>query len=151
MTTRHHRDGGGWEDAAGYARAVRRGRRIEVSGTTVDSRGPDADRETYRQTLGAIDQALEAVTALGGQAEDVVRTRLFLAPGAVWQEAGEAHRERFGAVAPANTTLYVAAIIGDSIVEVEVEAEVIERDDAEASGRGSSGAGSDAATAGGGA
>lgn len=125
MTTRHHRDGEGWETAAGYARAVRRGKRIEVSGTTVPGRGPDAEGETGRQTHAAITQGLAAVTALGGVAADVVRTRVFLAPGAVWQEAGAAHAALLGHVAPANTTLYVAGLIGDSLVEVEIEAEVI--------------------------
>lgn len=125
MTTRHHRDGGGWEAAAGYARAVRRGRRIEVSGTTVPGRGPEADRETFRQTTEAIDRAVAAVVALEGRIEDVVRTRVFLVPGADWQQAAEAHADRLGAVAPANTTLYVAGLIGDSLVEVEVEAEVL--------------------------
>ena len=126
MDTRHHRDGGGWEEAAGYARAIRRGRRIEVSGTTVPGRGPDAARESHRQAAEAIDRALEAVVALDGRVEDVVRTRIFLAPGADWREATEAHRERFGAVAPANTTLFVAGLIGDSLVEIEVEAEVLD-------------------------
>jgi enamine deaminase RidA (YjgF/YER057c/UK114 family) len=125
MSTRHHRDGGGWESAAGYARAVRRGTRIEVSGTTVSGRGPEAERETHRQTTEAIDRALAAVDALGGSREDVVRTRIFLAPGADWREAAAAHADRLGAVAPANTTLFVAGLIGDALVEVEVEAEVL--------------------------
>ena len=124
MNTRHHRDGGGWEAAAGYARAVRRGQRIEVSGTTVPGRGPEAEGETGRQTAEAIDRALAAVEALGGGADDVVRTRLFLAPGADWQQAAAAHADRLGAVAPANTTLFVAGLIGGALVEVEVEAEV---------------------------
>jgi enamine deaminase RidA (YjgF/YER057c/UK114 family) len=125
MSTRHHRDGGGWEATAGYARAVRRGSRIEVSGTTVEGRGPDAPRETFRQTIEAIDRAVAAISALGGELEDVVRTRVFLAPGADWREACEAHADRLGGIAPANTTLYVAGLIGDALVEVEVEAEVL--------------------------
>ncbi len=129
MSTRHHRDGGGWEAAAGYARAVRRGSRIEVSGTTVDGRGPDAPEETGRQTAAAIDRALAAVEALGGDLTDVVRTRVFLAPGADWQQAAAAHAARLGAVAPANTTLYVAGLIGGALVEVEVEAEVLDGQD----------------------
>ena len=130
MGTRHHLDGGGWEAAAGYARAVRRGNRIEVSGTTVPGRGPEAEAETHRQTLAAIDRALTAVEALGGSLHAVVRTRLFLAPGADWQQAAAAHAERLATVAPANTTLYVAGLIGDALVEVEVEAEVLEEGEA---------------------
>lgn len=124
MQTIHHRDGGGWESAAGYARAVRRGTRIEVSGTTVQGRDPDAEHETRRQTEEAIDRALAAVTALGGGIDDIVRTRVFLAPGADWREAAAGHADRLGAVAPANTTLFVAGLIGGALVEVELEAEV---------------------------
>lgn len=124
MPTTHHRDAGGWESAAGYARAVRRGTRIEVSGTTVQGGDPDAERETHRQTTEAIDRGLAAVVALGGTIDDVVRTRLFLAPGADWRQAAAAHADRLGSVAPANTTLFVAGLIGGALVEVEVEAEV---------------------------
>lgn len=134
MSTLHHRDGGGWEAAAGYARAVRRGRRIEVSGTTVPGRGPDADDETHRQTAAAIDRALAAVEALGGSVHDVVRTRLFLAPGADWRQAAAAHADRLGAIAPANTTLFVAGLIGDALVEVEVQAETEAEAEPEAPG-----------------
>jgi enamine deaminase RidA (YjgF/YER057c/UK114 family) len=134
MRTRHHRDGGGWEAAAGYARAVRRGRRIEVSGTTVPGRGPEAEEETHRQTVEAIDRALAAVAALGGSIDDVVRTRLFLAPGADWRQAAAAHADRLGSVAPANTTLFVAGLIGDALVEVEVEAETADEAGVEVEG-----------------
>ena len=124
METRHHTDGGGFEEAVGYSRAVRRGGRIEVSGTTVPGSGACDGDETKRQTLDALSRAVAAVEALGGERADVVRTRLLLAPGAVWEAAGGAHRETLGDVAPANTTLYVAGLIGEGVlVEVEVEAE----------------------------
>lgn len=62
--------------------------------------------------------------ALGGRLDDVVRTRVFLAPGADWEGAARAHAEVMGSVAPANTMLYVAGLIGDGfLVEVELEAE----------------------------
>lgn len=116
-----YRDGGGWEELAGYSRAARRGSRIAVSGTTAD--GVD----TYAQTLSALHRALSAVEALGGGAADVLRTRLYLAPGADWEAASRAHAEVLGHVAPANTTLHVAALIGDGfLVEVEVDAELAE-------------------------
>lgn len=125
--TLRFRDGGGWEEVAGYSRAVRRGSRIAVSGTTAN--GPDGNAlypgDTYAQTRAALDMALAAVRALGGRSEDVVRTRLYLAPNADWEGAARAHGDLLGAVAPANTTLHVAGLIGEGfLVEVEVEAEL---------------------------
>lgn len=118
MTAERFRDGTEFE-VAGYARAVRHGTHIAVSGTTAP--GPDV----AAQTRAALDKALEAVRALGGTVEDVVRTRLFLVAGTDWLAASKVHREMLGAVAPANTTLFVAGLIGeDLLVEVEVDAEL---------------------------
>lgn len=122
-----YRDGSGWEQLAGYSRAARRGTRIAVSGTTAT--GPDGTAlhrgDCYSQTLAALELALAAVRALGGTPEDVLRTRLYLTPDADWQAACRAHAELLGHVAPANTTLHVAALIGEGfLVEVELEAEV---------------------------
>jgi enamine deaminase RidA (YjgF/YER057c/UK114 family) len=125
--TQRHRDGGGWEDTAGYSRAVRRFGRIAVSGTTASADDGSAlyPGDAYRQARAALERALAAVEALGGRPDDVVRTRLFLAPGADWKAAIRAHAEMFGAIAPANTTLHVASLIGDGfLVEVELDAEL---------------------------
>ena len=122
-------DGGGHEQAAGYARAVRRGPSITVSGTTAnDGRGGALHPgDTGAQTAAALRQALRAVEGLGGRIDDVVRTRVFLAPGADWRVAADVHAEVFGDVKPANTTLFVHALIGeDFLVEVEVDAIVVE-------------------------
>jgi enamine deaminase RidA (YjgF/YER057c/UK114 family) len=122
-----HLDGTGWEEQAGYARAAREGTRIAVSGTT--AHGPDGAAlypgDTYRQTRHCLDRALRAVRALGGRTEDVLRTRVYLVEGADWRAAARAHAEVFGAVRPANTTLFVHRLVGDGfLVEVEVDAEV---------------------------
>jgi enamine deaminase RidA (YjgF/YER057c/UK114 family) len=124
--TRRHRDGGGWEQQAGYSRAVRRLGRIAVSGTTATADDGSAlhPGDTYGQALVALARAIAAVEALGGGVEDVVRTRVYLVPGADWEGAARAHAEVMGSVAPANTMLYVAALVGDGfLVEVEVEAQ----------------------------
>jgi len=99
-----------------------------VSGTSAS--GPDGRAlhpgDSYGQTHAALEQALAAVRALGGQREDVTLTRLYLAPAADWREAARAHAEIFGHVPPANTTLLVAGLIGEGfLVEVEMEAELI--------------------------
>ena len=123
------RDGGGYEVTAGYSRAARRGATIVVSGTTAnDGSGGVLHRgDTGAQTVAALGQALDAVVRLGGRLDDVVRTRVYLAPGADWEAAAAAHAEILGPVAPANTMLYVGGLIGDGfLVEVEIDA-VVER------------------------
>jgi len=124
MSTQRHRDGTGWEEAAGYSRAVRRGRHIYVSGTTAHAPGGGAiEGDIGEQTTAALRAAVGAVEALGGTIDDVVRTRLMLVPGADWKEAAAAHRDLMGQVAPANTMVYVHALIGEAfLVEVEMEA-----------------------------
>jgi enamine deaminase RidA (YjgF/YER057c/UK114 family) len=124
------RDGGGWEERAGYSRGARQGRAIAVSGTT--AHGPDGAAlfpgDTYAQTAECLRRAVAAVEELGGARASVLRTRLLLAPGADWQEAARAHAEAFGDVAPANSTYVVASLIGpDFLVEVEIDAEAIDR------------------------
>ena len=122
--TRWHKDGR--EEKAEYSRAVRRLGHIAVSGTTAT--GDDGlavhPGDTYQQTRAALQRALAAMHALGGRLEDVVRTRVYLAPDADWQEAARAHAELVGPVAPANTMVYVARLIGEGfLVEVELDAE----------------------------
>ena len=136
MIDRRFTDGAHWQDAAGYSRAVRSGSHIAVSGTTASapdgsasigpgSGGSGPAGDTYRQTLDALTRGVHAVQELGGTAADVVRTRVFLVPRADWRAAARAHREVFEAVRPANTMLFVAALVGDDLlVEVEIEAEV---------------------------
>ena len=120
-----YREGVGFEDVAGYSRAVRAGNVIAVSGTgdltadgTVGNPG-----ETYAQALAALERALAAVERLGGRREDVIRTRLYLTREAEWRDAVRAHKELLGGIDPANTTLFVAGFVApEMLVEVEVEA-----------------------------
>ncbi|WP_131105660.1 Rid family hydrolase [Ornithinimicrobium sufpigmenti] len=124
-TRQTFRDGHGWEESAGYARAVRVGSWIHVSGTTAT--GPDGTAspvgDVHGQTLAALRRSVEAVTALGGTRSDVVRSRIYLVPGSDWEAAGRAHAEVLGDVAPANTTLYVHSLVGPQfLVEVELDA-----------------------------
>jgi enamine deaminase RidA (YjgF/YER057c/UK114 family) len=121
--TRRYTDSSGWQEQAGYSRAVRRGQVITVSGTTATGPGGTAlcPGDTLGQARVCLQRVLAAVAALGGQPDDVVRTVVYLAPDANWEEAAQAHREALGPVAPASTMLYVAQLIGDGFC-VEVEA-----------------------------
>ncbi len=101
-----------------------------VSGTTAnDARGGVLHiGDTGAQTTAALRQSLSAIEGLGGRIDDVVRTRIFLAPGADWSAASTAHAAVFGDVSPANTMLFVHALIGEGfLVEVEVDAIVADR------------------------
>ena len=128
--TRRFDDGSGWQEQAGYSRAVRRGNVVAVSGTTAT--GPDGAAlhpgDTGAQARVCLDRIANALTALGASLDDVVRTVVYLAPGASWEQAAQAHRDRLGAVRPANTMLYVHALIGDGLgflVEIEAQAVVV--------------------------
>jgi enamine deaminase RidA (YjgF/YER057c/UK114 family) len=115
-----------WQEQAGYSRAVRRGNTIMVSGTTAT--GPDGAAlhrgDTGAQALVCLNRIERALAALGAGLDDVVRTVVYLAPGASWEQAAQAHREVLGAVRPANTMLYVGALIGDGFL-VEIEAQAV--------------------------
>jgi enamine deaminase RidA (YjgF/YER057c/UK114 family) len=114
------REGGSFEDEAGYSRAVRIGQAIAVSGTTC--RPEVAGLGTRAQALDCLQRVVAAVERLGGSRDGIFRTRLFLAPGADWREAASAHQEVLGDLAPANTTLFVYSLIGDGLL-VEAEAD----------------------------
>jgi enamine deaminase RidA (YjgF/YER057c/UK114 family) len=125
----NHRDGTAFEQLAAYSRAVRKGSRIVVSGTAATA--PDgsvlAPGDAYEQARVAIERALAAVVALGGTREDVVLTRLLLAPGADWRAAVRAHAEAFAGIDPANTTWFVGGLIPPgALLELELEAIVDE-------------------------
>ena len=108
------RDTGGFGETAGYSRAVRAGAHIAVSGTAPLENGRVQHAgDSYRQTQLAIQRALDAAAKLGAERDDVVRTRLSLAPDCDWREAARAHAEAFAGFDPANTTYYVGRLIPD--------------------------------------
>lgn len=114
-----------WEPIAGYSRAVRKGSRISVSGTTAShgSRsigGIDAAAQTHF----VIDKIEGALESLGGRLEDVVRTRVFVRRIQDWEVVARAHGERLGHVQPANTLVEAALVSEDALVEIEADAEV---------------------------
>ncbi len=114
-----------WEEIAGFCRAVRRGDRILVSGTTA-THGSRAigGTDPAAQFHFAIDKIAGALQSLDGRLQDVVRTRLYVRNLADWEAVARAHGERFRDIQPANT-LVQAQLVGDEyLVEVEAEAVV---------------------------
>ncbi|MYA87158.1 MAG: aldo/keto reductase [Boseongicola sp. SB0662_bin_57] len=116
--------GSKWEAIAGYCRARRVGERILVSGTTATA-GADrvvAPGDAAAQTTYVIDRIIGAVSVLGGTAEDIVRTRIYLTDIADTEAVSAAHGRVFGALKPANTLVAVNDLAGDYLVEIEAEA-----------------------------
>ena len=113
-----------WEPLAGYSRAVRVGDRILVSGTTATHGAGEviAPGNPASQTVYILDKIRASIEALGGEMEDVVRTRVYLRDQASWEEVSKAHGRIFGHIRPANTLLEVSALIGKYDVEIEAEA-----------------------------
>ena len=121
-------DGSEFERLAGYARAVRVGAHIAVSGTAAMSEGVVLHPgDAYGQTREAIAKALAAAAELGasvrGRDPDAApaRRRLRLARGRPRARRG------IRRIDPANTTYFVAGFIPEGVlVEVELDAIVID-------------------------
>jgi enamine deaminase RidA (YjgF/YER057c/UK114 family) len=116
--------GAKWEPLMGYSRAVRSGNVIAVTGCV----GIDADG-TYPKTVGeqaarslAIIRA--AVEALGGNLEQVIRTRMFVTDVSQWEEVARVHGSVFKDIRPATTIVEVARLI-DADAKIEIEADAI--------------------------
>ncbi|MCO5080840.1 MAG: aldo/keto reductase [Rhizobiaceae bacterium] len=115
-----------WEPIAGYSRAVRVKDTIRVSGTTATHGGDRcvAPGEAGAQATYILDKILASISALGGRAEDVVRTRIYLRDAGQWEPVSRAHGRVFGGIMPANTMIAAGGLIGDYEVEIEAEAVV---------------------------
>jgi aryl-alcohol dehydrogenase-like predicted oxidoreductase/enamine deaminase RidA (YjgF/YER057c/UK114 family) len=113
-----------WESAAGFARAIRHGQHIAISGTTA-TLGDRAigGNDPGSQTHFAIDKIEGALQSLGATLADVVRTRIYVRHVRDWEPVARAHGERFGRIQPANT-LIGAELVGDEYL-VEIEADAI--------------------------
>jgi enamine deaminase RidA (YjgF/YER057c/UK114 family) len=120
-----YRSASPYEGLVGFSRAVRRGGRILVSGSApIDAAGETVVGDAYAQALRCFEIVLEAVEALGGRREDVVRTRMYIVDGADWDAVARAHGEFFGEVYPAATLVVVKELL-DPRWRVEIEAEAI--------------------------
>ena len=116
--------GSPFEKPIGFSRAVRIGNTIAVSGTApLNQDGSTAyPGDLYQQTTRCIEIMLEAIVEAGGQAEDIIRTRLFLKDISRWEEAAKAHGKVFGEIRPACTFVEVSRFIRkDWLVEMEAD------------------------------
>jgi enamine deaminase RidA (YjgF/YER057c/UK114 family) len=124
MLRRSVQSGAPWEAIAGYARAVRVGDVIHVSGTT--SQGPEGlvgKGDAAAQTRRILEIVRDALRALGGDLKDVVRTRMYVTDIERWEEIARVHGEVFAEIRPATAMVEVSRLVDpDMLVEIEAEA-----------------------------
>jgi enamine deaminase RidA (YjgF/YER057c/UK114 family) len=115
--------GSKWEPKMGYSRAVRIGSHIAVTGTVginADGKYPEGLEAQARRSLQIIRAAIEH---LGGDLNNVIRTRIYVTDVSKWEEVAKAHGEMFGVIRPATTIVEVAKLIDkDALVEIEADA-----------------------------
>lgn len=118
--------GGKWEPIIGYSRAVRVGPFVYVSGCTASTpAGLVGKGDPYAQAVQTLKTVVAALEKAGAKPEHVVRTRIYVARMADWQEVGRAHGEVFGSVLPAAAMVEVSGLIDpDMLVEIEADAVV---------------------------
>lgn len=127
MTSRRYASSGSpFEAQFGFSRALRVGDRIIVAGTgPVEDDGSSTPGGAREQATRVCTLIVRAIEQLGGTAQDVVRTRMFLTDIDQQDVVGEVHAAFFGAARPAATMVGVASLCRpERIVEIEAEAEV---------------------------
>jgi enamine deaminase RidA (YjgF/YER057c/UK114 family) len=108
-------------DTVGYARAVRDGRHVYVSGTApIGIESADA----YEQAKRCLAIIVAALRELDAAPEHVVRTRVYLVDAADWEAVGRAHGEVFGGHQPASAMLVIKGLL-DPAWKVEIEADAL--------------------------
>lgn len=125
MTRQLISSGSPYEPRIGFARAVRVGRHVFVSGTAPiaadgSAAAPGDPAGQARRCFEIIQAALQEA---GASLAHVVRTRVFLRRIEDWEEVGRVHGEFFAEVRPASTVVEVSRFIDPEwLVEVEAEA-----------------------------
>jgi enamine deaminase RidA (YjgF/YER057c/UK114 family) len=116
--------GAPWEPVFGYARAVKAGDWVAVSGTTAfDEHGIVGPNQMYVQARQAIANIKSALERVGLGLHNVVRTRIFVTDISRFDEIARAHRENFGDNPPASTAVEVRRLVHpDMLIEIEADA-----------------------------
>jgi enamine deaminase RidA (YjgF/YER057c/UK114 family) len=124
MERRRVSSGSPYEPLIGFARAVRVGDRVLVSGTAPIWPDGSCDPDPATQMRRCIEIVSTALSEVGATLADVVRTRTFLVDAADAERVQRAHGEAFGQIRPASTMVVVRALL-DPNWKVEIEAEAV--------------------------
>jgi isochorismate pyruvate lyase len=119
-----------WERQLGYARAVRAGSTIAVSGTVgADPTGAPAAPDALGQSRRIFEVIGEALQRLGSDLHHVLRLRLHYSDPSIGPGFAQALAEVYPDGAPALTGVRVAALVDPAfLLEVEADAVVAEID-----------------------
>ena len=116
--------GAPWEARFGYARAIRSGHHIYVSGTVgrnADGTVPDG---AYRQARRALEIIVASLRELGAGPDNVVRTRTFVTDISYFEDVARAHAEVFADVRPATSLVAVTRLV-EPVYLLEIEADAL--------------------------
>lgn len=114
-----------WEALVGYARAVRVGPAIEISGCapTASDGSTVGQGDVYLQARQCLRVIEEALAGVGAGLEDVTRTRIFTTVPRRWRQIGRAHSEVFGAIKPVTALIGVRGFLDPKwLIEIEASA-----------------------------
>ena len=114
--------GSTYEPKIGICRAVRAGDRVLVSGTAPIWPDGSCDPDAGVQARRCFEIIVAALTELGAEPGDVVRTRMFITDPGDGDAVGAAHAEVFGDARPAATMVVVTGFL-DPRWKVEIAAE----------------------------
>ncbi len=126
MIRQHVTSGSPYEAQFGFCRALRVGQQIIVSGTgPIEDDGSTTPGDAAAQAERCCALIVKAIQELGGAAQDVVRTRMFLTDISQQDAVGAVHAQFFAFARPAATMVGVSALCRPEwLVEIEAEAVV---------------------------
>jgi enamine deaminase RidA (YjgF/YER057c/UK114 family) len=123
MERRRISSGSPYEPVIGFARAVRVGDRVLVSGTAPIWPDGSCDPDPATQMRQCIRIVSDALQEAGATLSDIVRTRTYLIDRGDAEGLQRAHGEAFGDIRPASTMVIVSGFLDPRWkVEIEVEA-----------------------------
>lgn len=124
-----------WETSVGYCRAIKMGNQIAVTGTAPvdDSGNVFAPGRPYEQAKRCLEIIEKALSDLGANKTQIIRTRMFVTDISHWEEFGKAHGEVFAEFPPATSMIEVKQLIDpEMMIEIEADAVVMEPSDSSA-------------------